>query len=146
MAVEQDRPTYHHGLLLFSRPDDREGTLILGHFHAWRAVSDELAVDIAEDVTIGRKPVPADPQKVCTRAKFQQVVNLKVHFEVRCCARSTILTRKDSGESGSLRGDIVHVGNRRHAKRQGALADNLGCLLARLEQVVATEPYLPVDS
>ena len=64
MAVEQDRPTYHHGLLLFSRPDDRKGTLILGHFRAWRAVNDELALDIADDVTIGCKPVPAYPQKV----------------------------------------------------------------------------------
>ena len=87
--------------------------------------------------------MPADPHRVCFSGNPEPVVNRKVHFDDGACARFTIRARSDLGGSGSLRRDIVHVGIQGHAAGQGALVDNLECFLAKLEQIVAMELYVP---
>ena len=132
MVAGKDRPTDNLRRLSVSRPDAIKGTLTLGPFQAWRAINDKLALDILEDCNVGRKLPPADPHRVCLSGKPQPVVNRNMQFEECACASFTVRARSDPGAAGV-----------RHAACQGALVDNLECLLAKLEQIVAMEMYAP---
>ena len=100
-------------------------------------------MDILKDCNIGRKPPPADPHREYLTGQPEPVALRKSHFEDGACARSTLRARSHLGGNGSLRRDTAHVGIEGHAAGQGALVDNLECFLAKLEQIVAMELYVP---
>ena len=115
MLLGQDIPTYHLRMLRASRPHRTTLAVQSISFGAWRAVDDKLALDILKDCNIGRKPPPADPHIEYPSRQPQAVAPRKGHFEHGACARSTHRTRS-------------HLAA--HVAGEGALVDNLECVLA----------------